>query len=56
MKRDNLTLPVNISADLLIDNFAGGGASTGIEQDFGRPVEVATRNRVEAVCLRRVAA
>ena len=52
MKRDNLTLPLNIHAELLIDNFAGGGgASTGIEQAFGRPVDVAINHDGEALAM-----
>lgn len=37
---------------LLIDNFAGGGgASTGIEQAFGRPVDIAINHDAEALAL-----
>ncbi|EJN06448.1 DNA cytosine methyltransferase [Herbaspirillum sp. YR522] len=52
MKRDNHTLPLGIAAELLIDNFAGGGgASTGIEMAFGRPVDVAINHDGEALAM-----
>ncbi|KAF1046367.1 MAG: hypothetical protein GAK35_01052 [Herbaspirillum frisingense] len=52
MKRDNFTLPLGINAELLIDNFAGGGgASTGIELAFGRPVDVAINHDGEALAM-----
>lgn len=52
MKRDNFTLPLGLDAELLIDNFAGGGgASEGIEQAFGRPVDVAINHDGEALAM-----
>ncbi|MDR6394661.1 DNA cytosine methyltransferase [Herbaspirillum seropedicae] len=52
MKRDDITLPLGFSPELLIDNFAGGGgASTGIEQAFGRPVDVAINHDGEALAM-----
>ncbi|MDT0355649.1 DNA cytosine methyltransferase [Herbaspirillum huttiense F1] len=52
MKRDQLTMPLGFSHELLIDNFAGGGgASTGIEMAFGRPVDVAINHDGEALAM-----
>ncbi len=52
MKRDAFTLPLGIADELLIDNFAGGGgASTGIEMAFGRPVDVAINHDGEAIAM-----
>ncbi|MBW9332489.1 DNA cytosine methyltransferase [Herbaspirillum sp. RU 5E] len=52
MKRDNFTIPLGFSHELLIDNFAGGGgASTGIEMAFGRPVDVAINHDGEALAM-----
>ena len=52
MKRDNFTIPLDLGSELLIDNFAGGGgASEGIEQAFGRPVDVAINHNGEALAL-----
>lgn len=52
MKRDHFTMPLGFSHELLIDNFAGGGgASTGIEQAFGRPVDVAINHDGEALAM-----
>ncbi|WGG48960.1 DNA cytosine methyltransferase [Rugamonas sp. DEMB1] len=52
MKRDNFTLPLDLGNELLIDNFAGGGgASEGIEQAFGRPVDVAINHNGEALAM-----
>ncbi len=52
MKRDDITLPLGFSPELLVDNFAGGGgASTGIEMAFGRPVDVAINHDGEALAM-----
>lgn len=52
MKRDNFSLPLGFSNELLIDNFAGGGgASEGIEQAFGRPIDVAINHDGEALAM-----
>ncbi|MFJ3316154.1 DNA cytosine methyltransferase [Herbaspirillum huttiense] len=52
MKRDQFTMPLGFSHELLIDNFAGGGgASTGIEMAFGRPVDVAINHDGEALAM-----
>lgn len=41
-----------IAAELVVDLFAGGGgASTGIEQAIGRPVDIAVNHDPEAVSL-----
>ena len=42
MKRDAISLSLDLGSEQLVDNFAGGdGASTGIEMAFGRAVDVA---------------
>lgn len=52
MKRDLFTLPLALPGELIIDNFAGGGgASTGIERAFGRPVDVAINHNAEALAM-----
>ena len=52
MKRDYFTLPLALPGELIIDNFAGGGgASTGIERAFGRPVDVAINHNAEALAM-----
>jgi DNA (cytosine-5)-methyltransferase 1 len=54
MKRDSFTLPLAFRDELIIDNFAGGGgASTGIEQAFGRPVDIAINHNAEALAMHR---
>jgi DNA (cytosine-5)-methyltransferase 1 len=52
MKRDRMTLPLDLGAELIIDNFAGGGgASEGIEQAIGRSVDVAINHNGEALAM-----
>ena len=52
MKRNNFTLPLGFSHELIIDNFAGGGgASEGIEQAFGRSVDIAINHDGEALAM-----
>lgn len=52
MKRDIFTMPLALPGELIIDNFAGGGgASTGIERAFGRPVDVAINHDPEALAM-----
>ncbi|WP_336816824.1 DNA cytosine methyltransferase [Burkholderia gladioli] len=52
MKRDINTLPLDLGAELIIDNFAGGGgASSGLERAFGRPVDVAINHDAEALAM-----
>jgi DNA (cytosine-5)-methyltransferase 1 len=54
MKRDNFTLPLALRDELIIDNFAGGGGtSTGLEQAFGRPVDIAINHNAEALAMHR---
>ncbi len=52
MKRDNFTFTLPFSQELIIDNFAGGGgASEGIEQAFGRAVDIAINHDGEALAM-----
>jgi DNA (cytosine-5)-methyltransferase 1 len=42
------------SGEIVVDNFAGGGgASTGIEMAFGRPVDIAINHDLEAIAMHR---
>lgn len=51
VRRDACTLQL-LPDELVIDNFAGGGgASTGIEAGFGRPVDVAINHDPEALAM-----
>ncbi|MEJ8837731.1 DNA cytosine methyltransferase [Ramlibacter sp. AN1133] len=58
MKRDafldafHRTLPLDLGHELIIDNFAGGGGtSEGLEQGFGRPVDIAINHDPEALAM-----
>ncbi|MGK5040408.1 DNA cytosine methyltransferase [Janthinobacterium sp. GB1R12] len=52
MKRDAFTLSLDLGSELIIDNFAGGGGtSTGLEQAFGRPVDIAINHDPEALAM-----
>ncbi|MBR8025193.1 DNA cytosine methyltransferase [Burkholderia cenocepacia] len=52
MKRDLMTLPLDLGSELIVDNFAGGGgASTGLERAFGRPVDIAINHDPEALAM-----
>lgn len=52
MRRDPYTLPLSWGNELIIDNFAGGGGtSTGLEQAFGRPVDIAINHDPEALAM-----
>ncbi|MBR7972909.1 DNA cytosine methyltransferase [Burkholderia vietnamiensis] len=52
MKRDLITLPLDLGSELIVDNFAGGGgASTGLERAFGRPVDIAINHDPEALAM-----
>lgn len=47
-----MTLPLDLGSELIVDNFAGGGgASTGLERAFGRPVDVAINHDPEALAM-----
>lgn len=55
MIRDPLTLPLALPGELIVDNFAGGGgASTGIERAFGRPVDIAINHDPQAVAMHAI--
>lgn len=55
MKRDPYTIPLSWGNELIIDNFAGGGGtSTGLEQAFGRPVDIAINHNAEALTMHAV--
>lgn len=52
MKHDAFSLPLDLGSELIVDNFAGGGgASTGIEMAFGRPVDIAINHAGEALAM-----
>ncbi|OXI42444.1 DNA cytosine methyltransferase [Burkholderia aenigmatica] len=52
MKRDLITLPLDLGSELIIDNFAGGGGtSTGLERAFGRHVDIAINHDPEALAM-----
>jgi DNA (cytosine-5)-methyltransferase 1 len=52
MKRDLMSLALDLGSELIVDNFAGGGgASTGLERAFGRPVDVAINHDAEALAM-----
>lgn len=47
-----MSLPLDLGSELIVDNFAGGGgASTGLERAFGRPVDVAINHDPEALAM-----
>ncbi|GAB4059127.1 DNA cytosine methyltransferase [Uliginosibacterium sediminicola] len=55
MKRDNYTLQLDLGHELVVDNFAGGGgASTGIEDALGRPVDIAINHDPEALAMHAI--
>ncbi|MCY0389591.1 DNA cytosine methyltransferase [Robbsia sp. Bb-Pol-6] len=55
MKRDFFSMPLDLGSELIIDNFAGGGgASTGLERAFGRPVDIAINHDAEAIAMHTV--
>jgi DNA (cytosine-5)-methyltransferase 1 len=52
LKRDLMSLPLDLGNELIIDNFAGGGGtSTGLEWAFGRPVDIAINHDPEALAM-----
>jgi DNA (cytosine-5)-methyltransferase 1 len=55
MKRDLMTMSLDLGSELIIDNFAGGGGtSTGLEAAFGRPVDIAINHDPEALAMHAV--
>ena len=55
MKRDIFTMGLDLGNELIIDNFAGGGGtSTGLEQAFGRPVDIAINHDPEALAMHAI--
>lgn len=52
MKRDLMSLALDLGSELIIDNFAGGGGtSEGLEQAFGRPVDIAINHDAQALAM-----
>jgi len=52
MKRESFSMPLDLGSELIVDNFAGGGgASTGVEMAFGRPVDIAINHDGEALAM-----
>lgn len=55
MKRDLMSMTLDLGSELIIDNFAGGGGtSTGLEAAFGRPVDIAINHDPEALALHAI--
>jgi DNA (cytosine-5)-methyltransferase 1 len=55
MKRDLMTMALDLGSELIIDNFAGGGGtSTGLEAAFGRPVDIAINHDPEALAMHAI--
>lgn len=55
MKRDLITMQLDLGHELIIDNFAGGGGtSTGLEAAFGRPVDIAINHDPEALAMHAI--
>lgn len=55
MKRDLMTMALDLGQELIIDNFAGGGGtSTGLEAAFGRPVDIAINHDPEALAMHAI--
>ncbi|WP_314439424.1 DNA cytosine methyltransferase [Massilia timonae] len=55
MKRDIISLQLDLGHELIIDNFAGGGGtSTGLEAAFGRPVDIAINHDPEALAMHAI--
>lgn len=51
-RRDRFTRALDLGSELIIDNFAGGGGtSEGLEQAFGRPVDIAINHDPEALAM-----
>lgn len=55
MRRDRSTAWLPLRDEIVVDSFAGGGgASTGIEQALGRPVDVAINHDPQAIAMHRI--
>jgi DNA (cytosine-5)-methyltransferase 1 len=55
MKRDLMTMALDLGHELIVDNFAGGGGtSTGLEAAFGRPVDIAINHDPEALAMHAI--
>ncbi len=55
MKRDLMTMALDLGNELIIDNFAGGGGtSAGMEAAFGRPVDIAINHDPEALAMHAI--
>lgn len=55
MRRDSFTQQLDLGHELIIDNFAGGGGtSEGLEQAFGRPVDIAINHNPEALAMHAI--
>lgn len=55
MKRDLISMQLDLGHELIIDNFAGGGGtSTGLEAAFGRPVDIAINHDPEALAMHAI--
>ncbi len=55
LRRDERTIPLAFSHELVIDNFAGGGGtSTGLERALGRPVDIAINHDPEALAMHAI--
>lgn len=52
---DSRNLALDLGDELIIDNFAGGGGtSEGLEQAFGRPVDIAVNHDPEALAMHAI--
>src|SRR5450830_507784 len=52
MKRDLMSMALDLGNELIIDNFAGGGGtSTGLEWAFGRPVDIVINHDPQALAM-----
>lgn len=53
--KDPHTRGLDLGHEILVDNFAGGGgASSGIEKAFGRPVDIAINHDPEAIAMHAI--
>jgi len=55
VRQDFITDSLPLADELIVDNFAGGGgASCGMEQAFGRPVDIAINHDPEAIAMHAI--